>query len=49
MQQDLLTLYNNKSRHFRVFYPILEDDGCVASDLNESHQIVFPKDMLLHP
>lgn len=27
MQQDLLALYQSKSRYFRVFYDILEEDG----------------------
>jgi hypothetical protein len=49
MQSDLLNLYNTKSRHFRVFYHVLEEDGCQPSDLNEGSQIVFPKDNFLHP
>lgn len=36
MQQDLLSLYQSKSRYFRVFYDILEEDGSTIQDLDPS-------------
>ena len=50
MLQDLMNLHSTKSRYFRVFYPILEEDGCQISDLNQSDEIRFPTmgDFLLH-
>lgn len=36
MQQDLLSLYQTKSRYFRVFFDILEEDGSIIQDLDPS-------------